>query len=130
MIHLAGQGQPGIGGGESGSLFLKVHIREDGKHHVRGRDVTMRVVVTPWEAALGADIDVATPAGGTVKVAVPAGSVLGRKLRLRGKGIPGRSPGDLYLELEIALPSAVTEEQKAAWAALAKAYPGFNPRPQ
>lgn len=129
LIRLAGQGQPGVGGGEPGDLFLKVHIREDGKLHVRGRDVHMRVVVTPWEAALGADIEVATP-GGTMTVAVPAGSVLGRKLRLRGKGIPGRSPGDLYLELDIAVPSAVTDEQKAAWAALAKAYPGFNPRPQ
>lgn len=129
LIRLAGQGQPGIGGGAPGDLFLKVHIREDGRHHVRGRDVYMRVVVTPWEAALGAEINVATP-GGTVSVAVPTGSVLGRKLRLRGKGIPGRTPGDLYMELDIAVPSAVTAEQKAAWAALAKAYPGFNPRPQ
>ncbi|MGB4466634.1 MAG: DnaJ C-terminal domain-containing protein [Azovibrio sp.] len=129
LIRLAGQGQPGFGGGAPGDLFLKVHIREDGKHRVSGRDVHMRVVVTPWEAALGADIAVATPAG-PVTVTVPAGSVLGRKLRLRGKGIPGRTPGDLYLELDIAVPSAVTDEQKAAWAALAKAYPGFNPRPQ
>lgn len=129
LIRLAGQGQPGIGGGAPGDLYLKVHIREDGRHRVTGRDVHMHVVVTPWEAALGADIDVVTP-GGKVTVAVPAGSVLGRKLRLRGKGIPGPTPGDLYLELDIAVPSAVTDEQKAAWAALARAYPGFNPRPQ
>lgn len=129
LIRLAGQGLPGIGGGAPGDLFLKVHVREDDRCRVHGRDVHMHVFVTPWEAALGAEIDVTTP-GGTVKVAVPAGSVLGRKLRLRGKGIPGRSPGDLYLELDIAVPSAVTDEQKAAWAALAKAYPGFNPRPQ
>jgi len=128
LIRLAGQGQPGFGGGAPGDLFLKVHIREDGKHRVSGRDVHMHVVVTPWEAALGGDIAVATP-GGTLTVTVPAGSVSGRKLRLRGKGIPGRTPGDLYLELDIAVPSAVTAEQKAAWAALAKAYPGFNPRP-
>lgn len=129
LIRLAGQGQPGIGGGERGDLFLKVNIREAHGQRVSGRDVYMRVVVTPWEAALGAEIEVATP-GGKVTVTVPAGTVLGRKLRLRGKGIPGRTPGDLYLELEIAVPSAVTDAQKAAWNALAKAYPGFNPRPQ
>jgi len=129
LIRLAGQGQPGIGGGERGDLFLKVHIREGRGQRVNGRDVYIRVVVTPWEAALGANIEVATP-GGKVTVAVPAGSVLGRKLRLRGKGIPGPTPGDLYLELDIAVPSAVTDAQKAAWEALAKAYPGFNPRPQ
>ena len=59
---------------------------------------------------------------------VPSGSVSGRKLRLKGKGIPGKTPGDLYLELEIAIPGAVTDEQKNAWRNLAAAYPGFSPR--
>lgn len=128
LIRLAGQGLPGSGGGAPGDLYLKVHIRGDARLRVSGRDVHMRVAVTPWEAALGADIQVATPAG-VLSVNLPAGSALGRKLRLKGKGIPGPMPGDLYLELDIAVPSAVTPAQKAAWEALAKAYPGFDPRP-
>ena len=73
-------------------------------------------------------IQVGTPAGTTVEVTVPAGSGSGRKLRLKGRGIPAAEPGDLYLELEPAIPGAVTDEQRAAWAALAQAYPGFDPR--
>ena len=128
LIRLAGQGLPGGSGGAAGDLYLKVHIRADGKQRVSGRDVHMRVPVTPWEAALGSEITVFTVAG-PLAVKLPAGSALDRKLRLKGKGIPGREPGDLYLELDIAVPSAVTPEQKAAWEALARAYPGFNPRP-
>jgi curved DNA-binding protein len=128
LMRLAGQGHPGFGGGAAGDLFLKVRIRPDSHHRVSGRDVHMRVAVTPWEAALGGEITVRTPAG-RISVTVPAGSVAGRKLRIRGKGIPGARPGDLLMELDIAVPSAVTAEQKAAWEALAKAYPGFDPRP-
>ena len=128
LIRLAGQGQPGGGGGANGDLMLKVVIRTDARDRVEGRDLYRRVPVAPWEAALGGDITVHTP-GGEFAVTVPAGSVAGRKLRLRGKGIPGKTPGDLYLELDIAVPGAVTTEQKAAWEALARAYPGFDPRP-
>ena len=70
-----------------------------------------------------------TPDGGEVEVTVPAGSGGGRKLRLKGRGIPSASaPGDLYMSLDIAVPGAVTDAQKAAWSALAAAYPGFDPR--
>jgi curved DNA-binding protein len=127
LIRLAGQGMPGIGGGPAGDLFLQVEIRAPAGVRVEGRDVTMKVYVAPWEAALGGDIVVRTP-GGPITVVVPAGSGPGRKLRVRGKGIPGRHPGDLYLELDVAVPGAVTPEQKAAWQALARAYPGFDPR--
>lgn len=131
LIRLAGQGLPGFGGGPAGDLFLKVSIRPGPQRRVsNGRDVTQKVFVTPWEASLGGDIVVGTPAG-PITVVVPAGSSAGRKLRLRGKGIPGgKQPGDLYLELDIAVPGAVTPAQKEAWQALARAYPGFNPRPQ
>lgn len=128
IIRLAGQGHPGIQGGEPGDLLLRVQIRTEAGTRVDGRQVYRRLAVTPWEAALGAEVPVRTPEG-TFTVQVPAGSIAGRKLRLRGKGIPGREPGDLYLELEIAMPSAVTEQQKQAWENLAKAYPGFDPRP-
>ena len=126
-IRLARQGGPGFGGGAAGDLFLKVHIAADARCRIEGHDLTMKVFVAPWEAALGGDIEVETPAG-RLTVVVPSGSVSGRKLRLKGKGIPGKTPGDLYLELEIAIPGAVTDEQKNAWRNLAAAYPGFSPR--
>ncbi|HUH39976.1 MAG TPA: DnaJ C-terminal domain-containing protein [Castellaniella sp.] len=127
LIRLAGQGGPGYGGGAPGDLFLKVNIQADKAYRIDGRDVTMTVFVSPWEAALGGEVQLHTVAG-SLNVTIPAGSISGRKLRLRGKGIPGQKAGDLYLELDIAVPSAVTEEQKRAWAALAKAYPGFEAR--
>ena len=129
MIRLAGQGSPGFNGGLAGDLFLQVQFRADPRWHIDGRDVTQKLRVTPWEAALGGGVHVTTPDGKTVEVTVPAGSGGGRKLRLKGRGIPSSAtPGDLFLELDIAVPGAVTPEQKAAWEALAKAYPGFDPR--
>ena len=129
MIRLAGQGSPGFNGGPAGDLFLEVHFQPDARWRIEGRDVTQKLRVTPWEAALGGGVQVNTPDGATVEVTVPAGSGGGRKLRLKGRGIPAaKTPGDLYLELEVAVPGAITEEQKAAWTALRDAYPGFDPR--
>lgn len=128
MIRLAGQGEPGFGTGKPGDLYLQVQIEAPERVQVEGRNVHMPLIVTPWEAALGADIPLRTP-GGSVHVTLPAGSVARRKLRLRGRGIPGKTPGDIILEIEIAMPSAVTADQKAAWQALANTYPGFDPRP-
>ena len=129
MIRLAGQGSPGFNGGPAGDLFLEVHFQPDARWRIEGRDVTQKLRVTPWEAALGGGVQVNTPDGATVEVTVPAGSGGGRKLRLKGRGIPAaKTPGDLYLELEVAVPGAITDEQKAAWTALRDAYPGFDPR--
>lgn len=131
LIRLSGQGGAGFGGGKAGDLYLKVNIEPLEGHQVDGRDITMAVFVAPWEAALGGEVEIKTPAG-SLMVNVPAGSIAGRRLRLRGKGIPaGRgagTAGDLYIELKIAVPSAVTEQQRQAWRALAQAYPGFEPR--
>lgn len=135
LIRLSGQGGQGFGGGQSGDLYLKVNIEPDPStergYTVKGRDVTIPIYVSPWEAALGGEIQIKTPAG-PLMMTIPAGSVADRKLRLKGKGIPaGKSTGvagDLYVELKIAIPSAVTDSQKQAWQALAAAYPGFLPR--
>lgn len=131
LIRLSGQGGAGFGGGQAGDLYLRVHIEPAEGYQVDGRDITMPVYVAPWEAALGGDIVVKTVSG-SLSITVPAGSVAGRRLRLKGKGIPaGRGAGqagDLYIELKIAVPSAVTEQQQQAWRALAQAYPGFEPR--
>jgi curved DNA-binding protein len=126
-IRLAGQGGPGFQGGPAGDLLLEVVFKPDARWRAEGRDVYQRVPIAPWEAALGGGVVVSTPTG-EAEVTVPAGWRPGRKLRLKGRGIPGGEPGDLYLELEIALPNPQTEAQRAAYAALAQAFPGFDAR--
>jgi curved DNA-binding protein len=128
-IRLLGKGSPGIGPASPGDLFLAVHFRADPRWHAKGRDVFQRMALSPWEAALGGHIKVHTP-GGEAEVDVPAGWRAGRKLRLKGRGIPGASPGDLYLELDISLPPSDTEASRAAYATMARAFPAFNPRLQ
>ncbi len=128
MIRLAGQGGPGHGGAAAGDLLLQVQLRVDPRWRAEGKDVYQRLRLAPWEAALGGSVRVGTPGGTLVDVNVPAGSGSGRKLRLKGRGIPATQPGDLYLEIEPAIPGAVTDQQRDAWQALARAYPGFDPR--
>jgi curved DNA-binding protein len=126
QIRLAGQGSPGFGGGPAGDLYLEVHFNPDPRYRVDGRDVYESVPVAPWEAALGADIEVPTPSG-TVQVKVPAGSQTGRKLRLKGRGIPGDPPGSLYLELEVVLPPAHSEKARQVYETMARDL-AFDPR--
>lgn len=125
-IRLAGQGALGRGGGQPGDLYLEVHFAPHARYHVQGRDVFESVPVAPWEAALGAGIEVPTPSG-RVQVNVPAGSRHGRKLRLRGRGIPGDPPGDLYLVLEIVLPPADTDKARELYRSMARDL-SFDPR--
>lgn len=125
-IRLAGQGSPGMGGGPAGDLYLEVHFGPDPRYRVEGRDVYETVPVAPWEATLGASIEVPTPSG-NVQVKVPAGSQAGRKLRLKGRGIPGNPPGDLYLVLEVALPPADTDKARQIYQTMAREL-AFNPR--
>ncbi len=126
-IRLAGQGGPGFAGGAAGDLLLEVVFKPDTRWRAEGRDVYQRLPLAPWEAALGGSVAVHTPTG-EAEVTVPAGFKPGKKLRLKGRGIPGKEPGDLYLELEIALPAGSGEPQLAAWAALRDAFPGFDAR--
>ena len=126
MIRLSGQGMPGEAGGPAGDLFLTVHFAAHPLYQVQGRDLSIKLPVTPWEAACGGQVHVPTLQG-EVEVSIGAGSQPGSKLRLRGKGLPGDPAGDLYLVLEIVWPPATTEAAKEAYQALAKAAP-FNPR--
>ena len=128
-IRLRGQGSPGLNGGPAGDLYLEVEFEPDPRYRVEGRDVTQKELVAPWEAALGAHIEVPTPSG-RVEVNVPAGSNNGRKLRLKGRGIPGNPPGDLYLELELALPPANTEKARELYQTMAREFSSFKPREQ
>jgi curved DNA-binding protein len=126
QLRLAGQGMPGSEGAPAGDLYLEIAFAPHPLYRVDGRDVHLDLPLAPWEAALGASVSVPTP-DGTVQLQVPAGSAAGRKLRLRGKGIPGPTPGDLYVELRIAMPAEATPEQQQAWRDLAAAY-RFDPR--
>jgi len=126
-IRLAGQGAPGTGGGPPGDLYLEVALKTHARYRVEGRDVYLDLPVAPWEAALGTEFEVPTPAG-PVELTIPPGSTAGRKLRLRGRGIPGTPAGDFYFVLGIALPPAGNESQNAAWRNLASQYPSFSPR--
>jgi curved DNA-binding protein len=125
-IRLAGQGSPGMGGGPAGDLYLEVQFSPDPRFRVEGRDVYESVPVAPWEATLGATIEVPTPSG-NVQVKVPAGSQAGRKLRLKGRGIPGIPSGDLYLVLEVVLPPADTDKARQIYQTMAREL-AFNPR--
>ncbi len=126
-IRLAGRGGAGIGGSPAGDLLLEVLFRPDPRWRAEGRDVHQRVPVSPWEAMLGGSIKVQAP-GGETEVTLPQGWKAGRKLRLKGRGIPAATPGDLYLELELALPPALSDADRAAYASLAKSFANFNPR--
>ena len=127
LIRLTGQGSPGTGGAPAGDLFLEVQFKPDPRWRAIDRDVYQPVAVAPWEAELGAVIEVQTPAG-ALEVTVPAHWKSARKLRLKGRGIPAATPGDLYLELSIALPPAHSDAERAAYTAMAKAFPRFDPR--
>ena len=103
QIRLAGQGSPGTGGGPAGNLLLEVSFRPHPRYRVEGRDVTLTLPVAPWEAMLGETVAVPT-LGGPVDMKLPAGARSGQRLRLRGRGLPGPTAGDQYVELAIVLP--------------------------
>lgn len=130
QLRLSGQGQPGVGGGESGDLYLEIAFTPSTVYRVEGRDVYENVPVAPWEAMLGGEIEVITPSG-RVTVTVPAKSQSGRKLRLKGRGIPapasGAAAGDLYLIMEVVLPPADTDKARELYQQMAREMP-FNPR--
>ena len=128
VIRLAGQGGPGAGEGGAGDLYLEVHFEPHDRYRVEGRDVYASLRVAPWEAALGATVRATLP-DGAVDVRIPEGSQTGRKLRLKGRGIPGTPPGDLYLVLEIVLPRADSARAREIYQTMAREL-AFDPRPE
>ena len=129
-IRLAGQGEPGSGGAPAGDLLLKVKLAPHPRFRPEGHDLATSVPITPWEAALGARIDLPLLDGKQATVTVPPGSSSGRKLRLRGQGLPQRdgSRGDLLVELSIEVPATLTPRERELLEELAKTSP-FRPRP-
>jgi curved DNA-binding protein len=127
-IRLAGMGAVAPGAGPPGDLYLVVRLAPHPRYRVDGRDLTVELPVTPWEAVLGARVCVDTPSG-PVQVDLPAGSSTGRRLRLRGHGMPQPhgTPGDLYAEVKIVVPARSTDVERALFAQLAE-QSRFDPR--
>lgn len=135
LIRLAGQGEPavggakggrGSGGGQAGDLYLEVHVRPHQLYLLSGRDVTLTLPVTPWEAALGAAVTAPT-LGGPVELRIPAGSQSDSKLRLRGRGLPGNPAGDEYVVLKVVVPPASTPAARALYEQMGREL-AFDPR--
>jgi curved DNA-binding protein len=125
-IRLAGQGSPGMGKGPAGDLYLEVRFAPDPIYRVEGKDIYLDLPVAPWEAALGASIKAPTPEG-PVMLKVPPGSTKGRTMRLKGRGLPGKPPGDLHAVLKIELPPADTDKAKELYRQMERELT-FNPR--
>ncbi|MBY8880714.1 DnaJ C-terminal domain-containing protein [Actinacidiphila acidipaludis] len=129
-IRLAGEGGRGRGPESAGDLYLVVRIAPHPRYRLVGRDIHVDLPVTAWEAALGATVPVAGP-GGTVKVHVPPGTSTGRRLRLRGEGMPHPkgSPGHLYAEIQVMVPPSPSPRERELFEELA-AVSSFDPRKQ
>jgi len=127
-IRLKGQGGPGHGQGRSGDLYLEVEFAPHRLYRIEGKDIYLDLPVAPWEAALGAKVTSPTPLG-AVGITIPANSAQGRRLRLKGRGIPGKTPGDFYAVLRISLPPARDEKSRKVYQEMAQEL-SFNPRAQ
>jgi curved DNA-binding protein len=127
-IRIAGKGAAGRGGGPAGDLYLLVRLKPHRRFRRDGDDLQVDLRVTPWEAALGATVPVRT-LGGTAQVRVPAGSSSGRRLRLRGRGLPTRDGGrgDLYAMVQVAIPKELSDEERDLFEKLASVS-HFDPR--
>ena len=127
-IRLAGQGGRGGDGAAPGDLYFIVRLLPHPVYRVRGRDLYVELRLAPWEAALGTSVAVDTP-GGEAKVKVPHGTSSGRRLRLRGRGLPRPrgKPGDLYAEARIMVPPRPSDQERQLFEQLA-AVSGFDPR--
>jgi len=127
QLRLAGQGAPGIGGGPAGDLYLEIDIAPHRFFSLKDLDVYLTLPVTPWEAALGAEIKIPT-LGGAVGLKLAPGTQSGQKLRLKGRGLPGKpAPGDQYAIVQVHVPQAKTQEQREVYEKMARVMP-FNPR--
>lgn len=124
-IRLGGQGKAGMGG-QAGDLYLEVQIAPHPHYRLEGRDIYLDLPIAPWEAALGAKITVPTPAG-KISLTIPAGARSGQKLRLKGRGLPGKEPGDEIVVLQIMTPAADSDRARKIYREMAEEL-AFNPR--
>ncbi len=124
-IRLSGQGKAGMGS-KAGDLYLEVQIAPHKHYRLEGKDIFLDLPVAPWEAALGAKVTVPTLAG-KINLTIPAGARSGQKMRLKGRGLPGKEPGDEFVVLQIMTPTADSDKAKKLYMQMAEEMP-FNPR--
>lgn len=124
-IRLTGQGKKGMGG-KSGNLYLEVRIAPHKYYRVEGKDIYLDLPITPWEAALGGKVTVPTLAG-KISLTIPEGARSGQKMRLKGRGLPGKPAGDQFVVLQIQTPAAHSDKQRRLYQQMADEMT-FNPR--
>jgi curved DNA-binding protein len=124
-IRLAGQGSPGFNGEPAGDMYIEIGFQKHPLFYANGANVYINLPVIVWEATLGKNIDVPTPIS-SIKVTLPVGITHGKKLRLKGKGIPAKIPGDLYLVVNIVFPPANSAKAKKIYEAMKEL--DFDPR--
>lgn len=124
-IRLGGQGKAGMGS-EAGDLFLEIQIAAHQFFRVEDKDLYLDLPITPWEAALGTKVTVPTLAG-KISLTIPAGARSGQKMRLKGRGLPGKTAGDQFVVLQIQTPPASSDSQKVLYRKMADSFE-FNPR--
>jgi curved DNA-binding protein len=125
-IRLSGQGSPGMGSAAAGDLYLEIEFKPHSLYRIDGHDLYLDLPLAPWEAALGATVKVPTP-NGAVDMKIAAGTPAGRKLRLKGRGIPAKTAGDLYMITQITLPPADSEAAKKLYQQMQQEL-AYNPR--
>ncbi|HED36074.1 MAG TPA: J domain-containing protein [Gammaproteobacteria bacterium] len=125
-IRLAGQGSPAPGSAPAGDLYLEINFNPHSIYRVENHDVYLDLPLTPWEAMLGATLKVPTPAG-PVDMKIAPGTQNGKKMRLKGRGIPARTPGDFYVIAQITLPPADTDAAKELYNKMQQQL-DYNPR--
>lgn len=124
-IRLAGQGEAGAGGGKSGDLFLRVRLARHPDFSVDGSDLVHELEIAPWQAVLGAELQVPTLEG-NARLKIPPGTQAGQRFRLRERGLPNASGsrGDLYVATTIRLPKKITDRERELWTQLAELHGG------
>jgi curved DNA-binding protein len=125
-IRVPHQGAPGVGGGPAGDLYLEVRIRPHRLFKTQGKDVYLELPLAPWEAALGTALQIPT-LGGPVELKIPGNSQSGRKMRLKGRGLPGTPSGDQYVVVSVHTPPAHEERSRDFYRRMAQEFP-FDPR--
>ena len=126
QIRLKGQGAPGTGGAPAGDLFLEIALIPHRNFKVDGKDVTLELPVAPWELSAGKSVNIPT-LGGTVSMKLPATTKAGQRMRLAGKGLPGKVPGDQYVVIKLVMPQTLSTRARELLDELASET-SFDPR--
>lgn len=124
-IRVKGKGFSGFNGGPNGDVIIQINLEKHPHYTVEGKDIYLDLPITPWEAALGAKVEIPTLKG-KIKMAIAAGTQSGTKLRIKERGL-GKVPGNQYVVVQIHTPAAVSDEDKALYEQMAQQMP-FDPR--